>query len=389
MQPTLRLALVSLLAVAAGCPAVFGGGDDDCLTAYDEYPAAPAQLLRNPTTGVCEGFGGVTDPCAPQPAGGAPAEPVAYPDYGFCGGHCDGFDEATCHAADGCRAVYIPVQTCAGTDCVETLQFAACWQTAQSGPARGGDCATFDAHECSRHDDCSVVHENAVRALPGSWAPAATGTEFRSCMPEAPACGSGPGGGVALPPLRNPETGQCEQVGGPEPCNAFVPLPDWGYCDGYCETLDEASCHAADGCRGIYANVCPPWADCYSVQFAGCWATAQSGPVRGGACEGLSAYDCSRHDDCTAEHDRDWSTCPASQPFTTCDPPLASFLGCHAETAAPPPPPPSCGVITVERTCVETAGCEPLYQGSDCTCDATTGACTCATWTFLACQSAG
>ena len=64
-------------------------------------------------------------------------------DYADCVGTCLAVTEAGCLATDGCRAGY------AGG------RFFACWATAPSGPIHTGSCARLDAHECSRHDNCT------------------------------------------------------------------------------------------------------------------------------------------------------------------------------------------------------------------------------------------
>jgi hypothetical protein len=46
------------------------------------------------------------------------------------------------------------------------------------------------------------------------------------------------------------------------------------------------------------------------------------------------------------------------------------------------------GCITQDdgtELCADLA-CEPLYEGSDCSCDPMTGECTCNVWTYLACR---
>ncbi|HUH05721.1 MAG TPA: hypothetical protein VML75_27205 [Kofleriaceae bacterium] len=119
------------------------------------------------------------------------------------------------------------------------------------------------------------------------------------------------------PGLRNPDTGLCEYFGGgggggggcgdwgggaTEPDRA--PAPDWGQCLGYCDGLGEDACLAASGCRAAYVSDCPEGQLCGNTTYTfwGCWQTAPSGPVQGGDCSVLDAYECSRHDDCVANH---------------------------------------------------------------------------------------
>lgn len=234
-------------------------------------------------------------------------------------------------------------------------------------------------------------------------------------------------------PLRNPESGQCEDWGGGGGGGGcdwatgadLAPVPDWATCYGYCDSLDETSCLSASGCRAIYASDCPEGSDCFTENFtfAGCWGTAPSGPIEGGGCDGLDAQSCSRHDDCVAHHYP--GVCPADAP---CDPTqVGNFEACAPEPgdpgdpagncydpamcAQPAPacpdgtiagvkngcwtgycipvaqcePPPSCADTPTEQGCIARADCSPIYQGVDCTCDAA-GNCTCSDWVYKSCE---
>jgi len=125
------------------------------------------------------------------------------------------------------------------------------------------------------------------------------------------------GGAYAEPDAagyRNPFSGQCEYTGGgggggcgvvPATDVGAPEAADWAQCYSYCTGLDEQGCMATSGCRAIYRGNCPEGLDCGIVEdytYVECWATAPSGPVQGGGCEGLDAYECSRHDDCVARH---------------------------------------------------------------------------------------
>lgn len=187
--------------------------------------------------------------------------------------------------------------------------------------------------------------------------------------------GGGSGGGAEAPDapnlLRNPETGVCEDFGwggpGPFPCDSVcgpcagstepgttppnpqpdgsgsgddegdsagleqadpVPQPTWGQCDSYCTGLEEGSCLATQGCRGIYAegvNEAPG-------EYLECWATDQnnSGIVD---CEGLDAYSCSTSDACVAVHEfacDDWGK-PSPDGFQEPECVPGFFLSCHNE----------------------------------------------------------
>ncbi len=162
------------------------------------------------------------------------------------------------------------------------------------------------------------------------------------------------------------------------------------------------------------------------------------------------ALECARHDDCSALHERklcgpdEYCESPAGS-FTACQneggapPPVACYSdmecapeehcntidfclpppgcmpdqGCPPvcygkcvpdETLPPPPPPPpppaSCTNLD-EATCIDMADgcidangqsscgmvkCEPIYEGSGCSCDA--NGCTCQAWTYELCRNA-
>jgi hypothetical protein len=316
-----------LLVLVGGCGLY---DSEDALARCDDQNGAPydpaSVSLRNPQTGECQVMsGGVREACddgngfAPEAPGGA------LPDWGSCSSYCDGLAETQCLAADGCRAVYVAYPTAGPSGGVRA--FAACWATAPSGPLRGGVCEGLDAQECSRYDDCSAVHEDAGSGVPGT---------FRSCVYET-ICE--PGYDQPSPLLRNPQTGACELGaggGGVDPCvDGFgappAPLADWGQCGSACEAYDEITCRATDGCRPILGETCAPWLDCPSTTgFIACWPIAPSGPTAPGGCDGLDAYGCSLHNDCAAEHLRDWSACGPTTPG--CVPTTTSFVACHAET---------------------------------------------------------
>jgi len=149
--------------------------------------------------------------------------------------------------------------------------------------------------------------------------------------------------GIALPvpTYRNPDTGQCEEVAGNpggecDRCGrcppvardqAPEPAPDWGECMNACTGLDETTCLATDACRAAYLTSCIG-GGCpdEGYLYYACWAVAPAAPIRGGDCEGLSAYECSRHDDCVARHAQilDCVDC-------TTDPTVGGFESCAAE----------------------------------------------------------
>lgn len=257
---------------------------------------------------------------------------------------------------------------------------------------------------------------------------------------------------------RNPDTGQCEYFGGGGYCNDRCgpcpqydqpPLPDWGSCYSACEGLDENSCIGTAGCYASYLDPIrvPPEQDI--TKFQGCWAIAPSGPAPG-ACSGLDAYACSRHDNCSAVYSEllgpddqsigmQFASCipeqgnscggidcgPGShceEQCTTCDP----TTGMDCEKCGPvcvpdgdlcelidcvegyecvqvcdgmDPNNPGCGVCRAE--CVPSTACEALpteaqcgargdcarvYEGENCTCDAN-GNCDCEILTYERCET--
>ena len=180
------------------------------------------------------------------------------------------------------------------------------------------------------------------------------------------------------PPLRNPYTGGCEYWGGGGGgCggdDGFDPTrpskPDYGLCYGtVCDGLDEETCASADACRGIYYDFGNG-----QGEFAACWPTAPSGPIAGGGCEGLDAYSCSLHNDCSAVHE------PGCFGGGDCIEPT-EFRYCTPEAATPPPP--ACATLG-EDGCIMRSDCTPIYEGSDCSCDPS--GCHCNTQTFIECS---
>lgn len=222
-------ALALAFVITTGCI----GGDDSCQY-YATGDLAPAYELRDPTTGVCQPFGGggtCNDPCNPCPATGA--TDIAQPDWAMCYGSCEGLDESTCKATSACRAVY------AGD------AFYQCWETAPSGPVEGGDCTALGAQECSRHDDC-VAHHAAGSPI---------GT-FTSCGPEGTT--QDPGSCVGAVTCTTPEPA-C-------PPNTIAGRRNgcWtGYCIPYaqcdqlpaCSTLDEMDCISRTDCSPTYEGM--------------------------------------------------------------------------------------------------------------------------------------
>lgn len=136
---------------------------------------------------------------------------------------------------------------------------------------------------------------------------------------------------VPAPPLLllDPVTGECVpfdlgEYCDPETCVCSAPpiaFPSWAPCDSACTGFEERACIAAAGCRATYRP----------DGYHGCFATDQTGPIQG-SCEGLDAWDCSRHDDCIANHDGGYAYI-ATDPVSPLPPlqPLGRFISCEDE----------------------------------------------------------
>jgi len=216
----MRTTIIAFL-VLAGCD------DQPPCAQYDRAEDIAANELRNPFTGQCEPFNDYycDNECGPCPgfAGNA------MPDWGQCYSSCESLGETQCKATSGCRAAY------AGTS------FYQCWSVAPSGPVEGGNCTTFDAQECSRHDDCIAKH--AVGSPIGgfqSCAPEGTVSDAGSCV-EAVTC-------AQTQPVCPPDTIAGRRNG----C--------W---TGYCIPL--AQCDALPSCAGLAEMQCISRTDCHPL----------------------------------------------------------------------------------------------------------------------------
>jgi len=230
--------------------------------------------------------------------------------------------------------------------------------------------------------------------------------------------------------VRDPSTGICTYGGGGGggwcedacgPCDYDEPAiaQDWGACYGECYDLDEFSCIAANGCYAAYINGTqgdsnPEHAE---IRFWGCWNVAPSGPARGATCNGLNAYECSRHDDCsaiylgksdatnTAYEGTQFSNCLAERRIdpppgecygpVTCESPMpicpsntlpGIHNGCYTGFCIPLADcPQACETLAAESACIGRPDCAPIYSGSNCTCDMT--GCQCQTLTYERCET--
>jgi hypothetical protein len=175
---------------------------------------------------------------------------------------------------------------------------------------------------------------------------------------------------------RDPQTGTCSVAvdgcgcdpcaGACDPCanGQAAELPS---CTGPCEGLGESACLATAGCHAAYLQAQGGSA----VPFWGCWDIAPLTPQESSSCSSLDALACMQQDNCTSTY--------VSYDGPAPDP---SFSTCNAETT--PPPPAACSTLTTAAACTARTDCEPIYDGSDCTC--TPNGCTCQVETFELCQ---
>lgn len=242
---------------------------------------------------------------------------------------------------------------------------------------------------------------------------------------------------------RNPATGACEGFGTgcDDPCGGIcaidIATPDWGACYSTCDALAEGECRDTPGCIAAYLDSArgfePP-------AFQGCWAIAPSGPAPG-RCDDLDAYECSRHDNCSAVYTAQlgaddtsigmsFERCVTEQPGSCagidCGPGARCREQCSDEGCNPvcvpdgdacalidcvegyecvlvcddnDPTQPNCGTcaaecvastqceaLPTEAACTGRAECAPVYDGMSCTCDAS-GHCTCEILTYDRCET--
>lgn len=186
---------------------------------------------------------------------------------------------------------------------------------------------------------------------------------YGNSQPDAEIC-AGPAAGDDIPAnsLRNPDTGQCQSIPYDcEPCGPCSPpaQPDWASCQGPCESQTEAQCLASTTCHTAYLD----------QAFWGCFDLPPSGAVTGGGCTALDSQTCSEHPDCVSDYS-DGGSGAANATYTQC---------------APNTPPPACSTLTTAAACSARTDCEPIYDGTQCTCDPS--GCMCQDETFDHCQS--
>jgi hypothetical protein len=428
MRAYLGLLCIALGAMlGAGCDLYFSGDDDPCANVDYGYGGAPgiAYELRDPATGQCvPGPGGYPYPCddrcGPCPLAGEAAQP----DMAACYGYCDGLDEASCQATDGCYAAYLD------DPAIDTVnEYWGCWQTAPSGPVQGR-CDGLDAHECSRHDDCTAHYAG------GTY-----GAKFEACAPEP---GAACLGDDDCGPGSRCDTSVCNAAPG---CGPNDPCPDvcYGVCVPTNLTCASVDCgpgyHCEDQCMGAgtmdttpmttCAPVCVQNQECLNALCAlgttcievcqtdangqitcgpqcvpdpngnpgSCYGTVlcdalppacPSGTVAGilngcytGYCIPTSA--CGPNDPGTCTGD---VTCFANPPACPSGTVAGIVNGCWSGYCIPAGACPvmACEALTTESACASRNDCTPVYAGTNCTCYP--GYCECETLTYERCQSA-
>lgn len=318
--------------------------------------ALPAPT-RNPYTGECEsvqypgGYGDCdaydgTDVATPPPTPTEPApepnpqpdegggadpgtpyreSPEPYPSWGACYSHCEALDEFSCTQTAGCQAAYLNDPD--GPLDIQGPFFWGCWATSE-GYAENEACGDLSAERCVVRDDCGPVYTRYYGAGAGDerTEPAYAAQEFSYCQAEAGATG-------------------CY---GDQDCGA-----------GYDCTAD-TECLSPPGCGGDQA--------CPAVCYGRCVPNDVPPPLPG---------------NCNGD-----VSCETEQPG--CPPGTAAGVinGCWSGYCIPLSAceSPDCGSLSTEASCTNASQCGPVYQGSDCTCDAS--GCTCQTLTYAYCQDA-
>ncbi len=296
--------LLAVLIVLSGCDLYWNEGDDDpCKYDYATGGGAsqPAYELRNPVTGQCE-YGGGPYPCDYQcgpcaQAGDDRAAPLSQVDWGACYSQCDGLTESSCLTASGCYAAYDEDTSLA--DAPAKISFKGCWQTAPSGPISTGSCFSLDAHECSRHDNCSAYYEAGVNALVAG--------SFNRCAPETSANGCT---GIDCGPGYHCQD-ECKDTGG----GAGTQCASMCYPDG--STCTAALCGPGYECVETCINMTPTHVgQCYPS----CVPTT--------SCEALSTEAaCAGRSDCTSVYDGQDCTC---YPNTGCSCEILTYDHCES-----------------------------------------------------------
>ena len=319
---TMQILAIFLVAAASlsGCIIFDGGTECEAIPSPDPM----GSLARNPYTGECESQYWDDDyDCD----GDTLVVDEAPPDgdesmygWGACYSHCEALDEASCTATVGCQAAYAVKDIYEEGDAVEGT-FWGCWATAENYLSSMQACDTLVAETCTMRDDCSPVY-----------------SDLFSQKTEAPA----------------------------------IPPPQHSFLSCRAESA-EVGCYSDDDCGEGYDCTadteclpppgCEDGMECPAVCYGRC--VANQPPPLPGNCYGENV--------CEVE--------PPACPEGTL-PGIAN--GCWTGYCIPlnACESPACGTLG-ESACQSASACEPVYEGSDCTCDAS--GCECNTLTYAYC----
>jgi hypothetical protein len=177
----------------------------------------------------------------------------------------------------------------------------------------------------------------------------------------------------ALPPLRDPDHLSCQSFGGstcnPEcgecpPQSDLAPIPTWGVCGSFCESLTESDCAASSECRVVKDAACMISEDCIT-DFMGCFPIDTTPDPNVDCFAARDGWTCSRSAACSALHER--GSCPSpdhpacSRLFATCVPEGESPGKCHDPVVCDKAPP-ACqnGTLPGVANGCYTGGCIPF-----------------------------
>lgn len=243
----LRFLFALVLAIPTASACFYESGEEPCL----EEPSSDSNiaLYRNPYTGQCEdlwgsGSGGGGGFCED---GVEVTDRAPIPDWAICSGQCQGLTTNECLSADECRGIYI--STCGGdVPCEQSeTNYIDCWSIAPNPGFSNAGCDTYDADECSRHNECSAVH--APRFNGGA-------ADFLFCTDETGANGPGSCTGEIGCRAEPPNCPEGTTPGIIDGCWSGFCIP-LDQCEALptCDGQAEESCVASGNCDPIYQGV--------------------------------------------------------------------------------------------------------------------------------------
>jgi hypothetical protein len=341
----MRKSLVLCLLLLGGCELYFGGDDKPPPCTYYGTGAADGGAgsadfgYRNPQDGTCQYFGGYPYPCDGTCGPCPEATGAAEPDWGSCYSYCEGLSENQCVATAGCYAAYLEKSS------GDNPAFWGCWQTAPSGPV-AGSCAGLNAHECSRHDNCSATYIASIDVNSASFVQCNDERQY-ACQADTD-CATG----------QRCDTTVCNPPPGCDPnCPNCGACPD--VCYGVCVPKDPNSCTNVSCDAGYHCEE-----HCYGSGTTNMMSTCEALCVQDLTCASVDCgpgYTCS--ETCTTDANGN----------TTCHPTCVQNQ------------PDACETLQSESSCISRGDCVPVYNGQDCTCYP--DHCTCQTLTYERCES--